>query len=535
MESWLMGGQGAKQSRARAALWIVLLAALYALIAKLGLGFDAVSGFATLVWPPTGIALAALLIFGVEVWPGVLLGAWAANVWAGAPLSVALGIAAGNSAEAIVGCYVLRRWAGYTGTFDSLRLVLGLILGGAGLSAVVSASVGVASLGLGGIVHSWPQALETFRVWWVGDALGDLVFAPLLLTWAVREQHGRVRPARVLEAATLAIVLAAVAVCVFSLAAVQMDPFRSPYVLFPPFVWAALRFELRGATLATAAVSGIAIWGTVRGYGPFWHGPLSTSLLGLQTFMGCAALTSLVVAGVTMDRARAIRVQETFVASVSHDLRNPLNVLLMSGEALLRRPTEESLRKHQQLLRRSVDRMLRLVSDLLDASAIERGQLSVEKRPEDSRAMVNEAVELLRPLATAKNLTISADEPESVEVSCDRSRILQVLANVIGNAIKFSPAGSAIAVGVDHPPQTVRLSVRDRGPGISAGDLRHVFERDWHTQPSAGGGSGLGLFIARGIVEAHGGRIWAESQPGAGATFYFTLPVAEEPAARAAE
>jgi signal transduction histidine kinase len=172
--------------------------------------------------------------------------------------------------------------------------------------------------------------------------------------------------------------------------------------------------------------------------------------------------------------------------------------------------------------------MMHLITDVLDASAIEAGRLSVTSRPEDSRALVHDAVDLLRPLASAKELAVRTEQAHSIGVSCDRDRVLRVLSNVIGNAIKFCPERSTIVIDVERFDHAACFSVRDSGPGIAAADLGRVFERHWHAEASAGGGSGLGLFIARGIVEAHGGKIWVESKAGAGSTFRFTLPLVGE-------
>jgi signal transduction histidine kinase len=516
---------GAERARPRTVLAVGVLVALYCISAKLGLSLYPVSGFATLVWPPTGLALAALLIVGTRLWPGVFLGAWLANVWIGAHGLVAFGIAIGNSLEAILGAYILRRLMGSKGTLDSLRDVLGLILGAAAASTVVSATIGVTSLGLGGVIHSTWQAGETWRAWWVGDALGDLVVAALLLTWARRGERARLKPARALEAAALIMLLGFTTSWVFFRSPAPTYPFASSYVLFPLIVWAALRFQLRGATIATALTSALSIWGTIRGTGPFVINTPTQSLLALQAFMACVAVTGLVVAGVTIDRARAIRTQETLMATVSHDLKNPLNALMMSGQVLLRKVPDESVRAHNQLLRRTVDGMMRMISGLLDASAIERGRLALELRPEDSRVLVSEALEMLRPLATAKHVTMDARGLQNVEVLCDRDRTLQVLSNVIGNAIKFCPAESTITVKAERTGHAAHFSFRDQGPGIPASELPRLFERYHHARSSAGGGTGMGLFIAKGIVEAHGGRIWAESKLGIGSTFHFTLPV----------
>jgi signal transduction histidine kinase len=255
-------------------------------------------------------------------------------------------------------------------------------------------------------------------------------------------------------------------------------------------------------------------------------------LLDLQTFMGCAALTPLVVAGVTMDRDRAIRTQEAFLATVSHDLKNPLSALLMSAELLRRKLPDERVQKHFQVLSRSVDRMMQLIRHLLDASAIERRQLTLDRKPEDTRGLLSDTVDFLRPLATVKNLTFELQPGEPVEAFCDRDRILQVLSNLIGNAIKFSPEEAVITINAERAHHSVCVSIQDNGPGIQAAELSHVFERYWHAKSAAGGGTGLGLFIAKGIVEAHGGRIWVESTLGSGSTFYFTLPAVEDPSHR---
>ena len=504
---------------------MILLALLYVAAGSLGLHLDAVSGFATLVWPCTGLALAALVRFGLRLWPGVLAGALVLNLWTGASPAVALGIALGNTLEAIIGAMILRRAIGGSGALGGLRQVLGLLVA-AIVPTLVSASIGVAALGAGGVVQSMHQAIATAQAWWVGDVLGALVVAPLLLAWSRRPERSERRGRRRVEASGLALGLGLACLLVFSRAPAPSYVVQSEYLLFPLFAWAALRFELRGASLATAAVSAIAVYATYCGTGPFVRLELSTGLLALQAFMGCAAITTLVVAGVTMDRARAVRAQDTFVATLSHDLKNPLYALSLSGESLQLAQPSAPVDKHVRVLKRSVERMLRLVTDLLDVAAIERGKLRVEPRPENLRALVDEAAELLRPLAAAKGVALAVDVGGPVDVACDRERILQVLSNVLGNAVKFSPANTTVRVAIGRREQDVVVAVRDHGPGIPHRDLRRVFDRHWHAEASAGGGSGLGLFIAKGIVDAHGGTIWADSELGEGTTFHIALPAA---------
>src|SRR5262249_31133460 len=159
-----------------------------------------------------------------------------------------------------------------------------------------------------------------------------------------------------------------------------------------------------------------------------------------------------VVGGAIADRAHAMRARESFIAMVSHDLRSPLNAIRMSADLLAKKPavTLEGVRKHDELVQRSVDRMTLLLCDLLDAAAIDAGRLSVQRHPEDARALVKEAVDASQPLALAKGQTLSAEVVESLPAMCDRGRVLQVLSNLIGNAIKFTEKSGVIKVRAER-------------------------------------------------------------------------------------
>lgn len=228
---------------------------------------------------------------------------------------------------------------------------------------------------------------------------------------------------------------------------------------------------------------------------------------------------------------RAVRARDDLVAVVSHDLKNPLG-LIATQTALLRRAIppddggSERLRAGLDRIQRATERMTALIHDLLDLARIEAGRFSLTREPEDVLDMVEEALILLRPLAEARRIEITAEVVGAPEVSADRERIFQVLSNLVGNAVKFTPEGGRILVRAETRQDDVCILVADTGPGLSAGQLPHVFERYWQARRDSRDGAGLGLFIAKGIVEAHGGRIWAESPAGAGATFGFSLPLA---------
>jgi PAS domain S-box-containing protein len=282
---------------------LALLATIYYGAAKLGLTMAIVAEQVTAVWPPTGIALAALFIFGYRVWPAITLGAFLANATANEPLAAAAGVALGNTLQALLATWLLRRLVKFESALDQVKDALGLVVLAAGLSTMASATIGVTSLCLGGLTP-WTAYPAVWRVWWLGDAMGVLVVAPLLLTW-VGWRPILLRPRRVAEVGILLVALVAVSLFVFvgRSAIIPSDPLA--YTVFPFAIWAALRFGQPGATLATCVASITAIWGTVNGFGPFAASTNHESLISLQMFMGVVASTTLVLAAVTTERERA--------------------------------------------------------------------------------------------------------------------------------------------------------------------------------------------------------------------------------------
>ena len=224
----------------------------------------------------------------------------------------------------------------------------------------------------------------------------------------------------------------------------------------------------------------------------------------------------------------AVRAREDVLHVVSHDLGNSLSAVVVNTTVLLKTLPEEQedVRRRIASVRDLARRMQRLRQDLLDVASIEQGRLSVEWDAWHPAPLAAEAVEAFAPLAGEKGIELAAEvDPALPEVEGDRERVMQVLANLLGNAVKFTPAGGRVELRVDAAPDEVRFAVRDTGPGIDPENQAHVFDRFWKSRTSNRYGAGLGLAIARGIVEAHGGRIWLESTPGDGSTFAFALPL----------
>jgi len=262
-----------------------------------------------------------------------------------------------------------------------------------------------------------------------------------------------------------------------------------------------------GAVTLVAAESG-------RRYGP--------ADLAMAEELGRRAGVALDNARLYDDAQRAIRGRDDVLAIVSHDLKNPLESVMLSASMLLRGPESPRVRRYAEAMQRSVARMDRLIRELLDLSSLDAGRFRVEARPEPLEEVIGEALAVLAPLALEKDIALRAEGlPLGEHVPLDRERMLQVLSNLVGNALQYAPRGGNVVVRPALATAHVQVEVQDDGPGIPPEDLPRVFDRFWKGRA---GGTGLGLSIARGIVEAHGGRIRAESRVGAGTTFVFTLP-----------
>jgi len=234
---------------------------------------------------------------------------------------------------------------------------------------------------------------------------------------------------------------------------------------------------------------------------------------------------------VSHDLRRAVQTREDLLAVVSHDLRNPLSVAMMRTAMLAKTLSNDDegkrICRELEIVQRSCEQMQKLVGDLLDFGSIEAGTFTVTGRPESAVKLVDHAIESLRPLATSKSLQLEVKTGiADAVVSCDRERVLQVFSNLVGNAIKFTPAGGGISVETVAEAGHVRFSVTDTGPGIPDEQLPHLFERYWQGRSKSTHGVGLGLFIAKGIVLAHHGKLWVEPNRSSGAAFHFTLPIA---------
>jgi signal transduction histidine kinase len=335
---WRSPATGARA--ARYVLGVALLAGAYYGTAKLGLELAYLNGAVTAMWPPVGVGIAALVLFGPRLWPGVLLGDLLVGDFS-TPMGTVMGQTAGNTLEVLVGALLLRRLAGTDVAMNRVRDVFALIAAAAA-GTLISACFGTASLRLGDVIPAH-ETVEVWRTWWLSDFSGALVVTPAILAWARGWPRAPSRR-RLLEGALLITALVLLA---------ELPSQRDvPYVVFPTLIWAALRFGPPGASLAVLIAASLTVWNTAHNAGPFVRASITDSLLSTQLFMTTAALTSLILAALTAERRRA-----------DEALRQ---------DVLERRRTEKRLVASEHATRRLADEQmaLRRIATLVAAEAV---------------------------------------------------------------------------------------------------------------------------------------------------------------------
>lgn len=535
------------------------IAAVYFAAGKLGLMLAVVHASATAVWAPTGIALAAFLLLGYRIWPGVLLGAFLVNITTAGSVVSSFGIAAGNTLEGLIGALLVNAFANGCRALERPQDIFKFTFLSAILGTAVSAGFGVTSLVLTGDA-SWSDYGPIWLTWWLGDAAGALIVAPVLLLWATTPLGGWNR-GRVLEVTALLAALVLTGLLVFGgLQPLSVNRYPLEFLTFPVLVWAAIRFGPREVATGILLLAGIAIWGTLSGFGPFVGGSQHESLLLLQGFMGVTAVMCLALAAAVLERERAeqnvraaeerlrlieereqakealaeaeaaVAERDEFLSVAAHELKTPMTSLHLAVQFLLRQfdrgvaVEPQVVRRALQAIEQQSSKLGRLVSQLMETVRYDTGRLELDQRVEDVTGLVERLVDEAQATTQRHQMVLTA-EPEIMAV-VDALRLEQVVGNLLDNAIKFSPEGDRIEVHVSSPTAgTVQVAVRDRGIGIPSERRADVFERFYQARPgNKGSGLGLGLYVSRLIVESHGGKIVAEFPEDGGTRFVVNLP-----------
>jgi signal transduction histidine kinase len=527
----------AREFRGSDILIPVGVAVLYAVAAKLGLALAFQARQVSAVWPPTGLAVAAVLLYGRRAVPGVLLGAFFANATADEPLWVAAGIAVGNTLEALAATALLTK-LGFDPRLARLRDVTALIVAFAA-APFLSATIGVAFLGAGGVQPA-RNLPELWGTWWLGDALGGLVFAPLLLVWTTGRAALRRRFAVVEGIAMLALLFVG---CLIAFSALPPAPVTE-YIVFPFLIWGAFRFGPTGTATVTAASEMLAVWSTRAGLGPFAEAGPEHGFVLLQVFMGVVATAGLLLGAVVAQQRRAHdeltrraeqmaetdRRKDEFLAMLAHELRNPLAPIVHAVE-LLGRGDPALAERARDIIRRQSVHLTRLVDDLLDVSRITRGAVRLDVRRIALGDAIAPAIETWRHVIGDRRQELSIELPDrALWIDADPTRFAQAVSNLLHNAANFTPAGGRISIAATEENGSAVLRVCDTGAGMVPEVLQTVFDLFVQGPPPPGGSSGglgLGLTLVRRLVELHGGTVEATSEGlGRGSEFILRVPLA---------
>ena len=534
-----IGSATALYPSVRALIRLALVAVIYWVAARLSLTLALVHGQVTPVWPPTGIALVALLIFGRQVWPAVFAGALAVNLPIGPTPLGAVVIAAGNTLAPLVAAELLKL-VGFRRELDRLRDAAAIVGLAALVSMAISASIGTSVLVLTKAVPSidfWP----TWTVWWTGDAMGVLLVAPFLLSFLPSSSMPRLT---LRSAALLVGLLLGIGIVTFALFENRL---RLEYLVFPLIMVAAWRFHLRGAAPAALMASGIAIWSAVQGTGPFATETLVEKMVTLQVFNVCVALTSFVLATFVATRERqeemirryaaanaAGEAKTAFLNLAAHELRTPLTVLTghlsMLADGSHGR-TPDSWKMPLRTVLAKAGELDRIVETLLHASQAEVDAIPVKGEVIDLRQVIDDAVTRARPRADLLRADIStAQAREAVMVEADRGQLGRVLDNLINNGLSYSAAPARLFIDLSTESHRAVVRVEDSGEGIPEAQREQVFERFYRgagPMVAKVRGVGLGLHISRQLAEHNGGSLVIESSTlGVGTVFALALPLA---------
>jgi len=518
-------------------LQLTVVALAYWFAASVSLKLALVHGQVTPIWPPTGIALVAILVLGLRVWPAVFLAALAVNLPIGPSALGAVSIAAGNTLAPLTAAALLRR-AGFRIQLDRLRDAAAVIVLGALVAMTISATVGTSVLVLSGAVPTG-SFLSTWAVWWTGDAMGVLLVAPFLLSLL---PNVRSRAPTLRMAAELGGLLAGIAILTF---VVFQNTLRLEYLVFPLIMLAAWRFHLRGAAPAALIASGVAIWSAVQGTGPFATETLVQRMVTVQVFNVCVAVTSLVLSTFVEARDRAQEMTRLYVAanaasqtksrflnSAAHELRTPLSVLtgylsLLSGGSVGSPPA--AWEAPLGILIAKTRELERIVDDLLNASNLEVIGQDLELETLDLRRVVNEAVERVQPRAVLLRAVVTVKLPsDPVPVEADTSQLGRVLDDLINNALTYTVRRPQLVIGLSTHSRRAIVRVADNGIGIPKDERERVFDRLYRVADPrvVVPGIGLGLYISRHLAEGFGGTLVIESSsPGTGTVFALALPL----------
>jgi signal transduction histidine kinase/CheY-like chemotaxis protein len=491
------------------------------------------------------MALAALLVLGYRMWPAIFVGAFLVNLTTAGNAFTSVGIAAGNTLEAVAGAWLIHRFACGTQVFERAQSVFKFALAVL-ISTLVSPTLGVTSLAVAGYAD-WANYDAIWLTWWLGDATGDFIVAPLLILWyaAPARRWDRAAVAEVILLFLLLFALGQLVFCGWLPISSRNYPIAS--ICGPIVIWTAFRFTQRETAAAIFILSALAVWGTLHGHGPFAMENANESLLTLQASSAILIITAMALAAGMAERRRAEtaieqqratveaanRTKDNFLAMLSHELRTPLTPVLAALDALkTARQSPPELDTTLAMMRRNIELESQLIDDLLDLTRITKDKLQLQLEPMDAHQAIANVIEICASEVAAKKLQVRLDlQASDFRVMADPAKFQQIISNLFKNAIKFTGENGVITLSsANHLPHILTLGVGDTGIGIEPEIMERIFnpfEQGERSFQRKFGGLGLGLTISKSLAQAHGASLVAKSEgTGRGATFLLTLKTA---------
>ena len=529
---------------------IGVLTLIYFVAGYFSLKLAIVHPSASPVWPPAGIALAALLVFGYRLWPAIFVGAFFVNVTHAGNILTSIGIAGGNTLEAVCAAWLVNRFAGGTQAFERPQTVFKFALAAA-ISAAISPLLGVTSLALGGFA-SWSNYAAIWTTWWLGDASGTLVVAPLLLLWSNSTTRRKWDREEVIEVSVLLMLLVVLAEIVFGgWFGISARNYPVSFLCGPIVIWTAFRFTPRETATGVFILSSIALSGTVNGFGPFAMQTENRSLLMLELWTAALTITAMAIAAAIAERNRAQaaieqqkevvetanRTKDNFLAMLSHELRTPLTPVIAALDTLESETAPSDVAKASlSMIRRNVELESQLIDDLLDLTRIAKDKLQLRFGSIDAHEIIGAVVEICRAEAEERRLNLRVNlRAGAHHVLADSAKFQQIIWNLVKNAIKFTGENGDILISTTNPePATLVINIKDTGIGIEPEIMDRIFdpfEQGEHALKRRYGGLGLGLAISKSLTQAHGGTLVAQSEgQDRGSTFVLTIKTVPPPA-----
>jgi signal transduction histidine kinase/CheY-like chemotaxis protein len=502
-----------------------------------------------LIWPPAGIALAGIALGGYTLWPAIFLASIVNSLLnANSPPLLALIVAAGNALQALFGVWLLRKLAFET-LFDRVRDAFAMALVAFVASTVVP-TFRVIGLFLTGTVPATGYS-EAWSSWWTGEILSIIVLSPVLIRWISRPRFRRTP----LEWFEIAVAFGLLFICDLILFWTPYSEFHSipvVYIILAPLTWIALRIGPRGITFALLLNSILALAGIASGYSSLTSSDATTGgrLFQGEVFIIIITLIYLALCAIVEERKQTSKAlqehvgrledvvakiskedeaKSRFIATLAHELRNPLAPLLSSLELMhLTSPTEDEAKTLVAQMTQNVKTMRHLLDDLLDISRISRNKLTLQKEHVDLHSIVNNSLRTVTSTITDRGHSLSTSLPaEAVLLEADPVRLEQIIVNLLNNSAKYTEPGGRIVLSIDVHGDTVTIRVKDNGIGIPSEMMDRIFEPFLQIENDSRkvSGLGIGLSLTKNLVEMHGGSIKAMSDgAGYGSEFIVELP-----------